>query len=119
MIAVDIDSGNSTDCAEDAAGGLIADIDSDVSINFSGKSISYDTADLLIATPNDADEFIATPSNSTDCADTNILDDTVDGFMMLMCWSLLQDCCYDNDVMILEKKLFVIGVCCLLIMLSV
>ena len=30
------------------------------------------------------------------CADTNVLDEAVDGLMMLMCLPLLRDCCYDK-----------------------
>ena len=34
LIAIAVDAGNSTDCAEDAVGGYIAAIDTDVSMNY-------------------------------------------------------------------------------------
>ena len=39
----------------------------------------------LIATSIDADGLIATPIESTDCADTNVLDDAINILTMLMC----------------------------------
>ena len=95
MISNSIDAGNLTNCSEDAAGGLIAAIDSGASMNCADLYISDDTADGLIAnhidmdgfiaTTIDADGLISTPIESTDCADTNVLDDAVDILTMLMC----------------------------------
>ena len=94
MISTSIDSGNSTDCSEDAAGGFITAIDAGVSMNCADLYISDDAADGLIAThidtdrlitnPIDADGLIDNPTESTDCADTNVLDDNVDRLTMLM-----------------------------------
>ena len=58
--------------------------------------------DGLIATPIDMDGLIATPINSTDCAYTNVLDDTDDRLMMLICWSLLKYWWYGVNVIMLE-----------------
>ena len=55
------------------------------------KLVSYDVADGLIATSVNSDELITTPINSMDFTDTNVLDDSVDILMMLMCLSLFQD----------------------------
>ena len=55
------------------------------------KLISDDVADGLIATSVNSDELITTPINSMDFTDTNVLDDSVDILMMLMCLSLFQD----------------------------
>ena len=94
LIATDINAGNSTDCYEGAAGGLIADINTGVLINCADIFISDDAEDGLInttidvyefiTTPIDADGLIATPIKSTDCADTNVLDDAVDRLTMLI-----------------------------------
>ena len=72
MIAITIDDGNSTYFAEDAASGLIADIDASVSMNCADKSISDDTADGLIDTPINAYKLIANNIYSKECADTNV-----------------------------------------------
>ena len=93
MIAITIDDGNSTYFAEDAASGLIADIDASVSMNCADKPISGNAANWLIDTPINAYELIVTPIDSTptdsmDCADTNVSDDAVDGLMILMGWLL-------------------------------
>ena len=85
LIAITIDAGILTDCSEDAAGGLIAASYAGVSTNFTNKYISDDAADGLVVNPIDADGLIATPINSTDCDDTNVLDDAVYILMMLMC----------------------------------
>ena len=66
MIATAIDAGDLTDCADDTAGGLIADIDA--------GDFTY-CADIKISD---------NAGNSKDCADTNVLGDAVDGLMMLM-----------------------------------
>ena len=49
-----------------------------------GISILDDAADGLIATNIDVDRFIANNINSTDYDNANILDDAVDGLMMLV-----------------------------------
>ena len=84
-----------TDFSEDAAGGLITAIDAGSSMNCADIYISDDTADVLIAnhidmdgliaTTIDTDGLIYTPIKSTDCADTNVLDEAVDRLTMLMC----------------------------------
>ena len=48
------------------------------------------------------DGLISTPINSTDCADTNFSNDTVDRLIMLMCLLLLQDWWYGVNAMTLE-----------------
>ena len=75
MISNSIDAGNLTNCSEDAAGGLIAAIDSGASMNCADLSVSDDAEDGLIAAAID----------STYCAVTNVSDDAVNGLMMLMC----------------------------------
>ena len=40
---------------------------------------------VLIATPINTYGLITNPIDSTDCADTNVLDDSVDRLMVLMC----------------------------------
>ena len=85
LIAITIDAGILTDCSEDAAGGLIAASYAGVSTNFTNKYISDDAADGLVVNPIDADGLIATPIDSTENADTNVLDYAIDGLMMLMC----------------------------------
>ena len=85
LIAIAIDAGNSTDCAEYDAGGLIAAIGAGVSMNCTDKQISDDASDILIATTIDADGLIPTPIYSTDNTDTNVLDDAINILTMLMC----------------------------------
>ena len=63
-------------------------------------------SDGLINTPIDVYGLIATPINSTDCTDTNVLYDSVDRLMMLMYWHLLKDWWYGNNVMMLKKMSF-------------
>ena len=62
LIATDIDADNSLDCADYAAGGLIADIDDGNVEDFSDILILGDAENELIATSIDAGDF-------TDCAD--------------------------------------------------
>ena len=64
-------------------------------------SIYDDTVNVLIATHIDAGGLITTPIDSTDCADTHVLDDTIDRLMMLIYWSILQDWCYGVNLMML------------------
>ena len=85
LIATAIDDGNLIDCAEDDAGGLIASIYSGVSMKCADLYISDDTANGLIAATINVYGLIATPIDSTKCADTNVLDDDVDILTMLMC----------------------------------
>ena len=85
LIATAINAGNSTGCDEDTAGGIIADIYASVSMNFAYILISYDAEDGLINNPINADELIATPINSTNCANTNFSDDAIDILMFLIC----------------------------------
>ena len=53
-------------------------------MNCSDMSIYDDTVNVLIATHIDAGGLITTPIDSTDCADTHVLDDTIDRLMMLI-----------------------------------
>ena len=75
IIDTAIDTGNPTDCSEDAASGLIDAIDTGDLMDFADASISDNAADVLIDTSID----------STDYADTNVSDDAVDGLMVLVC----------------------------------
>ena len=54
-------------------------------MNCTDKSSSDDAADGLITTPINADGLIDNPIYSTYNANINVLDDAIDGFMMLMC----------------------------------
>ena len=72
-------------CADDTAGGSIADIDY--------LDLMYFT-DILIS-DNAADKLISADSGySTDCADANVLDDAVYVLTMLTCLYLCYDWCY-------------------------
>ena len=84
MIATAINAGELKDFSDDAAGGLFVAIDSGISMNCADKFISDHAADGLVSTPINGDELIATPIDSTYCADTNVLDDVVYVLMMLM-----------------------------------
>ena len=85
LIATSIDAGDSTDCADDHAGGLIAGINAVNLTDCASLLISDDAADEL---------FAADDGDSMDCSDTNVLDDSVDGLMMLMDLLLGRNCCY-------------------------
>ena len=73
---------------------MIAAIDAGVSINCADISITYDAVDGLITTNIDAYGLIAnsidaygligTPIKSTDCDDTNVLDDDFYRLTMFM-----------------------------------
>ena len=85
LIASTIGAGNLTDCAHNAAGGLIAATD---------DCDSTGCADISIW-DNAADEFIATDDdNSSDFSDTNVLDHAYDWLMMLMSLLHLSNWCY-------------------------
>ena len=80
LISTDINSENSTDFYDNAAGRLIADV---------GAGDVMDCAYISISKYKVDDLSAADAGYSTDCADTNFLDDDVDGLIaiaLLMLW---------------------------------
>ena len=75
LISTAIYDGNSMDCDEDTAVGLIADIGFGDSMDCADLSILDDVTYVLIATDID----------STGFSDTNVSDYSVDRFIMYMC----------------------------------
>ena len=110
FIATDINADNSTDFAEDAAGGLIAAINADNSTDCADLLISNFAADVLIATGIDADNLTDFYEDAAgelidainygsfmDCATITVSDDAEDGLIAIdIDTGNLADCAEDT-----------------------